>query len=198
LVLGAGASSRLGQPKQLLPFKGTTLLGWVVAQALQASGLDEVVVVLGRAAGEIRGRVDFGTATVVDNPVFGEGCSSSYRAGIGALDRKSEGVMILLGDQPGVGPRIINTVADEWRQGEGRIVLASYQGRKGHPMIFAKPLFDQLAGLHGDKAAWKLVDANPAMVREVRFDMPFPEDIDTWEDFERAAADTVNDSRGQA
>src|SRR5215471_5462749 len=108
LVLGAGASSRLGQPKQLLPYRGTTLLGWVVAQAQQADALDEVVVVLGRSAGEIRERVDFGSARVVDNPIFGEGCASSYRAGIGATDPKSEAVMILLGDQPGVEPGIIN------------------------------------------------------------------------------------------
>lgn len=100
LILGAGGSTRLGQPKQLLPFQGTTLLGWVVAQAEGATALDEVVVVLGRAAEEIRSRMAFGRARVVENPVFGEGCSSSYRAGIGALDRRAEAVMVLLGDQP--------------------------------------------------------------------------------------------------
>lgn len=185
LVLGAGASSRLGEPKQLLPYRGTTLLGWVVAQAGRAAGLDEVVVVLGRAADEIRERVDFGTAKVVDNPVFGDGCASSYRAGIGAVDPKCEAIMILLGDQPGVAPEIIDRVADEWKRGDAQIVLTSYRGRKGHPMLFAKPLFDRLVGLHGDKAAWKLVDANPELVGEAVFDLPFPEDIDTREDFER-------------
>lgn len=185
LVLGAGASSRLGEPKQLLPYRGTTLLGWVVAQAGRAAGLDEVVVVLGRAADEIRERVDFGTAKVVDNPVFGDGCASSYRAGIGAVDPKCEAIMILLGDQPGVAPEIIDRVADEWKRGDAQIVLTSYRGRKGHPMLFAKPLFDRLVGLHGDKAAWKLVDATPELVGEAVFDLPFPEDIDTREDFER-------------
>lgn len=185
LILGAGASSRLGQPKQLLPFKGTTLLGWVTAQAGLATDLNEVVVVLGRAGDEIRQRVDFATATVVDNPVFGQGCASSYRAGIGALDPKSDAIMILLGDQPGVGPEIIDRVAREWREVDSHIALCSYRGRKGHPMIFARPLFHQLVGLHGDKAAWKLVDANPDLVHEVAFDLPFPEDIDTLEDFER-------------
>ncbi|MFY9611437.1 MAG: nucleotidyltransferase family protein [Blastocatellia bacterium] len=185
LVLGAGASSRLGQPKQLLPYRGTTLLGWVVAQAERAAGLDEVVVVLGRAADEIRERVDFGGAKIVDNPVFGEGCASSYRAGIGAVDAKCDAIMILLGDQPGVAPEIIDRVAEEWRQGGAQIVLSSYGGRKGHPMLFARPLFDKLVGLHGDKAAWKLVDANPGLVGVTVFDLPFPDDIDTREDFER-------------
>ena len=185
LILGAGASSRLGQPKQLLPFKGTTLLGWVAAQVGSATGLDEVIVVLGRAGDEIRQRVDFGTAKVVDNPVFGEGCASSYRAGIGALDPKSDAIMILLGDQPAVNPEIIDRAAREWRQSDSNIALCSYRGRKGHPMVFGSPLFHQLVGLHGDKAAWKLIDANAALVHEVVFDLPFPEDIDTLEDFER-------------
>jgi molybdenum cofactor cytidylyltransferase len=185
LVLGAGASSRFGAPKQLLPFKGTTLLGWIINQAEQAKGLDEVVVVLGRAADEIREQVDLSGVKVVENPVFGEGCASSYRAGIGALDPRSDAIMIILGDQPGVGPETITRLADEWRQGDGQIALASYRGRKGHPMLFAKMLFDQLVGLHGDKAAWKLVDANPDWVRVIAFDHPFPEDIDTMEDFRR-------------
>jgi molybdenum cofactor cytidylyltransferase len=186
LVLGAGASSRLGEPKQLLPYKGTTLLGWVIIQTERATELDEVIVVLGRAADDIRDKVVFGNAKVVENPVFGEGCASSYRAGIGALDPRSDAIIILLGDQPGVDPEIIDRVADAWRQGNNQIVLASYQGQKGHPMLFAKPLFDELVGLHGDKAAWKLVDQNPDMVCEVPFDRPFPEDIDTWEDYQRA------------
>jgi molybdenum cofactor cytidylyltransferase len=191
LVLGAGASSRFGQPKQLLPFRGSTLLGWVINQAERATGLDEVIVVLGRAADEIREKVAFGNAKVVENPVFGEGCASSYRAGIGAIDPRSDAIMILLGDQPGIDPETINRVADGWRQGDGQIALASYQGRNGHPMLFARPLFDKLVGLHGDKAAWKLVDANPDLVRTVPFDRPFPEDINTIEDFQRAAENNV-------
>ena len=187
LILGAGSSQRLGQPKQLLPFRDTTLLGWVVAQAQRAAGLDELVVVLGHAANEIRQRVDFGTAKVVENPVFGDGCASSYHVGIGKLDPKSEAIMIILGDQPGIRREVIDRVAEEWRQGESQIALCSYLGRKGHPMIFARPLFDQLLGLHGDKAAWKLIDANPDLVQEIELDLPFPEDINTWDDFDRLA-----------
>ncbi len=183
LVLGAGASQRFGPPKQLLPYRGTTMLGWVVDQAQHASGLDEVVVVLGRAAEQVREQVDFGAARVVENPVFGEGCSSSYRAGIGALNSQSVAIMIILGDRPGVTPEIIDRLAAEWQ--DAPIALCSYQGRKGHPMIFARSMFPQLVDLHGDKAAWKLVDANAALVQEVQFDVPYPDDINTPADFER-------------
>ena len=185
LILGAGASQRFGPPKQLAPFRGTTMLGWVVGQARRATSLDEVVVVLGRAADQIREQVDFGSARVVENPVFGEGCSSSYRAGIGALSPESEAIMIILGDLPGVTPEVIDRLAEAWREQETPIALCSYQGRTGHPMIFARSMFPQLVELHGDKAAWKLVDANAAMVEEVQFNFPYPGDINTPEDIER-------------
>lgn len=186
LILGAGASQRFGgPPKQLLTFRGRTMLEWVVSEVHRAQGLDEVVVVLGRAADQIRAKVNFGAARVVENPIYGEGCSSSYRAGIEALDADSDAIMIILGDMPGITPEIIDGVCAAWRDGEAPIALCSYQGRKGHPMIFARSLFAQLVDLHGDKAAWKLVDANGAAVQEVYFDLPFPEDINTLEDFHK-------------
>jgi molybdenum cofactor cytidylyltransferase len=147
LVLAAGASTRLGRPKQLLPFGTTTLLGQVVAEARADAALDEVVVVIGGAAAQVRRQVDLRGATVVENPEFGSGCSSSYRAGLGALDPRAEAVVILLGDQPGVDHAVIDTVADEWRHTRDRLLLASYRTREGHPLVFARALFDQLVAL---------------------------------------------------
>src|ERR1700741_218767 len=174
LILGAGASQRLGPPKQLLPFRDTTMLGWVVRQAQSATGVDEIVVVLGRAADVVRERVDLGRPRVVENPVFTEGCSSSYRAGLAAVNPESQAIMIILGDQPGIAPEVIDTLAEEWRRSQALIALCSYNGRKGHPMIFSRAMFDQLEGLHGDKAAWKLVDAHADRVQEVHLNLPFP------------------------
>ena len=192
LILGAGASQRFGEPKQLLPFADTTLLGWVFNQTQRATRLDETIVVLGRSADEIRERVNFGDAKVVENLVFAEGCASSYRAGIAELDSQSDAIMIILGDQPGITPEIINSLAEEWRGDEAPIALCSYRGRKGHPMIFAQSMFDQLKDLHGDKAAWKLVDANSTAVQEVHLDLPSPDNINTVEDFERLASVETN------
>jgi molybdenum cofactor cytidylyltransferase len=184
LVLAAGASTRLGQPKQLLPFGTTTLLGRVIAEARAASALDEVVVVIGGAATEVRQRVDFAGAKVVENPEFVQGCSSSYRTGLGALDPRAEAVAVLLGDQPGVDRTVIDIVVDEWRQTQDRIMLASYRTREGHPLVFARALFDQLVALQGDKAAWKIVDAHRDWIRTVAVDRPHPRDVNTWEEYE--------------
>lgn len=183
LVLAAGASTRLGRPKQLLPFGTTTLLGAVVAEAHAASALDEVVVVLGGAASEVRRRVDLGGASIVENPEFGDGCSSSYRAGIGALDPRADAVAVLLGDQPGVDHAVIDTVVEAWRRTRDRVMLASYRTREGHPLVFARALFADLVVLQGDKAAWKIVDAHRDWIRAVGVDRPHPRDVNTWEEY---------------
>lgn len=84
VVLGTGESSRFGSPKQLLPFGDTTLLGRVVRNA-NASSLDRVVVVLGRASGEVRASLDFGRAEVAENTAYGTGCASSLLAELRGL-----------------------------------------------------------------------------------------------------------------
>lgn len=184
LVLAAGASTRMGRPKQLLPFGSTTLLDHVLSQARAATALDEVVVVIGAAAVDVRCHVDFAGVKLVENADFGEGCSSSYRTGIGALDPRAEAVTVLLGDQPGVESAVIDTVVDAWRRRPSEIALASYRGRQGHPMVFARARFEQLAALRGDKAAWKIVDAHPDWLRPVPIDRPFPGDVNTWQEYE--------------
>jgi molybdenum cofactor cytidylyltransferase len=184
LLLAAGGSTRLGRPKQLLPFRDTTLLGWVVAQVSAAASLDETIVVLGGAAADVRRRVDFRGAKVVENPAFGHGCASSYRAGIEALDPRAEAVAVILGDQPSVDATPIDSVVEAWRSDPHPITLASYRERPGHPMVFARALFPDLVALRGDKAAWKLIDAGPGATRLVPIDRPFPADVNTQEDYD--------------
>lgn len=188
LVLAAGASTRLGQPKQLLPFGATTLLGRVIAEA-RAAALDEVVVVLGGAAAEVRRRVDLAGAKVVENPEFGQGCAASYRTGLAAADPRAEAVAVLLGDQPGVDRTVIDTVVGAWRRTRDRIMLVAYRGQEGHPLVFAHALFDQLVALHGDKAAWKIVDAHRDWIRSVPVDRPPPGDVNTWQEYEAVVRD---------
>lgn len=192
LVLAAGASTRLGRPKQLLPFGSTTILGAVVAEVSAAAALDELVVVIGGAAADVRRHVQLGTAKVVENPGFSEGCSSSYRTGIAALDPRAEAVAVVLGDQPGVSRAAIDEVVGHWRRTRERIALASYQGHEGHPLVFARSLFDDLVALRGDKAAWKIVDAHRASIRLVALDRPHPRDVNTREDYEALLRDATD------
>jgi molybdenum cofactor cytidylyltransferase len=187
VVLGAGRSSRFGTPKQLLPFGDTTMLGQVVRNA-NASSLDRVVVVLGRASGELRGSVDFGRAVVVDNTAYGTGCASSLLAGMDAAGKDCEALVLLLGDQPGVRAEFVNAVLSEWRSSWPWASVTSYGGELGHPFVFAREAFEQLRRLHGDKAVWKLIEAYPQRVHRVEIESPLPPDVDTPEDYELALA----------
>jgi molybdenum cofactor cytidylyltransferase len=185
VVLGAGRSSRFGAPKQLLPFGDTTLLGQVVKNA-NASNLDRVVVVLGRASEELRASVDFGRAMVVENTAYGTGCASSLLAGLDAAGESCEALMLLLGDQPGVRTEFINFALSEWRRERPWASMISYRGGLGHPFVFAREAFGDLRGLHGDKAVWKLVEAYPDRVLRVEIEAALPPDVDTPEDYEMA------------
>lgn len=187
VVLGAGRSSRFGAPKQLLPFGDTTLLGQVVRNA-NASNLDRVVVVLGRASEELRASVDFDRAVVVENTAYGKGCASSLLAGMDAAGENCEALMLLLGDQPGVRTEFIDFALAEWRQGRPWASVTSYQGELGHPFIFSRKAFGDLRGLHGDKAVWKLIEACPDRVLRVEIDAALPPDVDAPEDYELALA----------
>ncbi|MGH3145877.1 MAG: nucleotidyltransferase family protein, partial [Rubrobacter sp.] len=132
IVLGAGRSSRFGAPKQLLSFGDTNLLGRAVMNA-NASNLDRVVVVLGRASEELRASVDFGRAVVVENTAYGTGCASSLLAGMDAAGDDREALMLLLGDQPGVRAQFIDLALSSWREGRTWASVTSYRGELGHP-----------------------------------------------------------------
>jgi molybdenum cofactor cytidylyltransferase len=189
LVLAAGSSRRLGRPKQLLPYRGTTLLGWVVAQAEACSALDEVLVVLGHEGEAVLSRLTLARARAVFNTEHQEGCAASYRAGLAAADPRAAGVLILPGDQPGITTDMIARVAADWRASGAELVAADYEGTLGHPLIFSRGLFPDLAALHGDKAAWKLVDRAGATLRRVPMDCSLPADVDTPEDAAALAGD---------
>lgn len=187
VVLGAGRSSRFGEPKQLLPFEGTTLLGQAVENA-NSSSLDRIVVVLGRASEEVRDAVDFGRAEVVENTAYGTGCASSLLAGLDAVGKDCEAVALLLGDQPGVRPQYIDHAVISWWRERPWASVTSYRGDPGHPFVFAREAFQALRGLHGDKAVWKLMEARPERVSTVDVDAPLPPDVDTPGDYELALA----------
>ena len=187
VVLGAGKSSRFGEPKQLLPFGDTTLLGQAVRNA-NTSDLDRVVVVLGRASEALRVSLDFGRAVVVENTAYGIGCSSSLLAGLDAAGEDCDALALLLGDQPGVRAQFIDLALSEWLRERPWASVTSYRGELGHPFVFARDAFGELRGLHGDKAVWKLLHSGRHPVTVVAVDGPVPIDVDTPADYRRLLA----------
>ena len=182
LVLAAGGSRRLGEPKQLLPYGSGTLLDHALDTA-RASGFDQLIVAIGGSSGEVRSRVDLSGAQVVENPDFGEGCSSSIAAGLSALDPRAELLVLMLGDQPGVTPATVRALIAGC--GDGTVLAAClYDDGRGHPLAFGRGAFDDLRELHGDKAVWKLMERRSDEVVEIRVSGPIPRDVDTRADYE--------------
>jgi len=185
LVLGAGGSRRLGQPKQLLPYGDGTLLGHVVKTA-RACPFHQLIVALGGAADGVREQVDLAGAEVVVNDAYGSGCSSSIAAALGAVDERCELLVLMLGDQPGVTPATVEALL----QGRGNAPLAvcRYDDGRGHPFAFDRRIFEGLATLHGDKGVWRLLDERAGDVVEIAVAGPVPLDVDTPEDYEAVLA----------
>lgn len=184
-MLGAGGSTRLGRPKQLLPYGDGTLLGHVLGIA-RACPFDQIVVPIGGHADEVRATVDLAGADVVVNRAYGEGCSSSIAAALGALDTRCEVLVLMLGDQPGVTPATVRALLDG--RASAPLAICRYDDGRGHPIAFARTMFSDLADLHGDKGVWKLLDRRAGEVAEVAVAGRVPRDVDTAEDYDAVLA----------
>lgn len=173
VVLAAGASRRLGQPKQDVVLRGETLLQRTVRIA-NLAGLDPVYVVVGPD----RQLSILPSATILINPDAAEGMASSIRTGVlAAMRGGSAGIVILACDQPAVSPEHLRAIV-----GEGTaIVTSTYAGRKGVPAYFPAPAFAALLELRGDTGARGLI-ANAPAIELVNGDL----DIDTAENLARA------------
>jgi molybdenum cofactor cytidylyltransferase len=193
ILLAAGMGTRMGKgmgqkiqgPKQLLPLSGRPVLGQVIQNGL-AAGLDPLVLVLGHEARNIREAVDVSRVHVVENPLYKTGMASSIRAGLGAVATRCagpgcDGAMFLLGDQPLVDTGVLLRLIRAFT-GQG-IVIPTFQGRQGNPVIFSAGFFPQLQQLKGDVGGRVLFDAYPEAICRVPvetngvcFDLDTPED----------------------
>lgn len=180
LVLAAGGSSRLGRPKQLLPYGPGTLLDQVLGTA-RGCRFAQLLCVVGAAADQVRAHVDLTGVTVVENRSFGEGCSSSIVAALTAVDPRSQALVLMLGDQPGASTATVAALIAH--RGDAPVAACAYADGRGHPLLFARSMFGELARLHGDKGVWKLLDRHAADVVDVPVSGAIPRDVDTWQDY---------------
>jgi len=184
VVLAAGVSSRMGKTKQTLPLNGVPMLERVL-EIFRRPSVDRVVVVLGANEAQVRKRVKFADELVVVNPRFAEGMSSSLRFGLQYVRREADAAIIALGDQPFVHPTTIDRLVETYEQSRARIVIPTYLGARGNPVLFDRSVFPQVAKIRGDTGAKSVVQKNAADVLEVEVpDRGILVDIDTPSDLD--------------
>ncbi|NND37765.1 MAG: nucleotidyltransferase family protein [Gammaproteobacteria bacterium] len=179
VVLAGGASARMGEPKQLLRFRGDTLVRRAAAAALEHCS--RVIVVTGAIRRPIVDALAGLPVEVVANDDWREGMASSIRAGIRAMPPDVAACLVCLTDQPRVGAAELGKLVDAWRLAPQSIAASRYAGALGVPAIFPAGYFDRLADLRGDRGARSLIGAATDVIcvdlPEAAVDLDTPEDV---------------------
>ena len=183
VILAAGASTRLGRAKQLIPFRGKTLIQWSVDAAIGA-GAAEVIVVIGAGGDTVREVLAGSSVRLIDNPDWAEGMGSSIRYGVSALTEGIECVVVALCDQPMMTSAHLRALADRHFETGAPIVASTYDGVKGAPSAFGATVFPSLRRLQGDAGARDLIRHATVPVEVVPF-LGGHLDVDVEEDVRR-------------
>ncbi len=187
VILAAGRSERMGQPKLLLPWgEGTTIIRQVAEQVAACEDLRPIVAVTGQWQDAITRQVSGLPMATAHNPRYAEGeMLSSLQKGLEALqDSQCDACLVALGDQPGIERAVIDAVLAAYAQGRGRIVAPAFQGQRGHPVLIDRVFWQALLALPRGAAPRDVLRAYPHEVYELPVETPsILQDIDTPEDY---------------
>jgi molybdenum cofactor cytidylyltransferase len=183
VVLAAGESRRMGTQKLLLPFGDTTVVGAVVRTAL-ASRAGGTIVVLGADRDAVRGELaDRGVGFAVNND-YSLGMLSSVQAGFRALPAGARAAVVMLGDQPFLAAGVVDAVIAAYEEGGRGLVIPTFGGRRGHPLLIDLKFRDEVLGLDQADGLRRLMRSHPGDIREVEAgDANILRDLDTPEDY---------------
>ncbi|NQY90171.1 MAG: nucleotidyltransferase family protein [Deltaproteobacteria bacterium] len=204
VLLSAGASSRMGECKPLLPWGEVTLIEAVTAELLRVE-FCELVVVLGREGDRVSVLLEQmadARIKIARNRDYARGVASSLQAGLAACSPTSEAAAVLLADQPTVGHALVDRVIDAWLAGDREAARPVYTGGEGdpvpgqrvpgHPVLLGRSLWPSVAALSGEQGARELFAADPSLLLELELEGPPPPDIDSHDDYLAALADMVD------
>ncbi len=178
----------MGEAKQLLRLGGSTVLGQTI-ENVRRSAVDEIVLVLGASAEAIRRQLPASMLEglkVVVNPAYEQGMASSLRAGLSALDPEVAAALIVLADQPFVRPATLDQLADHHRRSKAQIVIPSYQGVRGNPVLLDRSVFAEVMALEGDIGCRAIFSSHTEQTVKLEVeDEGILLDIDSQEDYVR-------------
>ena len=185
VVLAAGAGSRFGGSKLLAPFGGRTLIE-VTLSGLHEAPMNEIITVVGKQVEELRNVCEPYGVRIVENPDWKEGMSTSVRAGLTAVEPDSRAAVVLLADQPLIGPEAVRRLVAAFESG-AEVAVATYESAPRNPVLFAREVWPLLEDeLSGDEGARGFIRRHPELVTEIPCDdVADPVDVDTVEDLDR-------------
>jgi molybdenum cofactor cytidylyltransferase len=183
LVLAAGKSERMGSQKLLLPFGEKTIIERVIDNILQA-GLENILVVLGSHREEIEKVICHLPVTTCFNPYYSDGMHTSVIEGFRSLPENTGAVLVFLGDQPFIPAEVIQTVILTWRRSGKRIIIPTFQGKRGHPTLFDVRMQEEILHLDPVSGLRSITVKFPEEILEAEINFPqILKDIDTKSDY---------------
>lgn len=173
----------MGRPKLLLDLGGRPVIRRTVESLV--GRVDDIVVVTGAEDVALRGALAGLAVRFANNPRPTDGQGSSIAVGVRALAPRTRAALVTLGDQPWLPGEVIPALVEAFTRGAGSIVVPVYRGVAGHPVLFGRDVFSELAGLTGEGGGRAIVQARPERVARIELDVAPPDDLDTPEDYAR-------------
>ena len=170
VVLSAGESSRMGRPKALLPIEGQKFIERII-RVLGLSRVGRTIVVLGHHADQLRGQIGHLPVEVVINPNYQSGQLSSLQTAIRHIERddRCDGMLVHLVDHPFIDVALVDALIESFLETRKLIVVPRYKGKRGHPVIFSRELFEELLNAPPDQGAKAVVNAHRQDTLEVEW-----------------------------
>jgi molybdenum cofactor cytidylyltransferase len=187
IILAAGQSKRMGQPKMLLPWGDLTIIEYVISIFIQA-GIEELVVVTGGARAKVEDVLQQYPVRPIHNPDFDSGeMLSSLQHGLQALPGKAQATLVGLGDQPQVEEATVRLICQAYRTEKSPLIVPSFQMKRGHPWLVARPLWDEILEMKSPQSPRDFLNNHASEIEYVNVSTPsILADLDTPEDYQKS------------
>lgn len=184
ILLAAGESKRMGQPKMLLPWGDSTVIEHVVVTFLKA-GIEDIVVVTGSSREQVEKAVEGYPVRHVHNPDYATGeMLSSIQCGIRAMTEQAQAALVSLGDQPQILESSIRAICEAYQAGSSLLIAPSFRMKRGHPWLVARPLWKKLLAMQPPQTPRDLLNDHANQIQYVSLDTPtILADLDTPDDY---------------
>lgn len=192
IVLAAGKSTRMGQQKLLMPFQKSTIIKTIAEKSINSNSAQTIVVV-GSHKDEIKEELRNFNVCLIENKQFEAGMLSSVQAGISAVDKDSDGIIILLGDQPMISETIINRLITSFQKTNKGLIIPTFNNKRGHPVLIHSKYKKSIDTLNATIGLRELFLNNSHDILEIEVETDkILKDIDTQEDYIREMIDINN------